>query len=406
MAFLPVPAVGLLISNRSLLKDQFTRSSLRILNRFSIRCSTQTPFNSSQKRLHSRTANYFRDANLSRHCKPTFPTNIDQLLQIVTHTDIFIPVWNDKLLISTPSNLSQSAVTHSPAKAVFWTPSHLESWLDRVRHDTLQPDFSPLLVALAHSASTPIEPSANYFAVDVSSSPIPPTSPDQSACSLRRALALLPTETQATLLAHANALISWHRSAIFCSRCGKPTTVTQSGTARTCLNDSCVTRNIYPRVMPSVLVLVLRNNGQQVLLGRKASWPTGRYSVLAGFAEIFESLEQTVAREVFEETAVRIDANTIIYHSSQPWPSQPHASLMSGFRAYVTEAAHAQIRIDRNELEDARWFEKTWLKEALESTAEDGPRVSIPGPMSLAYRLIHEWLQESVVVDGAILSKP
>lgn len=146
--------------------------------------------------------------------------------------------------------------------------------------------------------------------------------------------------------------------------------------------------------MPSVLVLVLRDGGREVLLGRKATWSAERYSVLAGFAEIFEGLEQTVAREVFEETGVVVDQSTIQYHSSQPWPSLPQASLMSGFRAYVTNARNAQITVDQNELEDARWFRKDWLLEHLEGNAAGGPAISIPGHTSLSRRLIMEWLHE------------
>lgn len=406
MAFLAAPTLPLLKPCSSAFNYQFTRSSRHTFNCLSICCSAQTPLTPPQKRYYPRTTNYFRDSNLSRPCKPTFPTNIDQLLQTVAQTDRFIPVWNDKLVVSTSHNPSHSASTDVPVEAVFWTPSHLKSWVHQIRHNNSQPHFSPLSVALVYTTPTQLEPPTNYFAVDLSTSPThPPMSSDQFLQPLRRALAIIQDETHATILAHAHALISWHHSAVFCSRCGKPTVVTQSGTARACPNDACITKNIYPRVMPSVLVLVLRNNGREVLLGRKASWAQGRYSVLAGFAEIFESLEQTVVREVFEETGVRVDPSTIIYHSSQPWPSQPHASLMSGFRAHVTKPAHSQILVDTNELEDAGWFDKTWLKRALKSPAAEGPRFSIPGPMSLAHRLIHEWLQESVIEDGAVLPK-
>lgn len=404
MAFLTMPALSPITPCCSKFSYQFTRSSPHFLNYLSKCCSAQTPLTPPQKRYYPRTTNYFRGTNLSRPCKPTFSVNIDRLLQTVAHTDRFIPVWNDKVVVATSHNSSHSAATDISVEAVFWTPSHLKSWVSKIRHNNLQPHFSPLSVALVHTASTPSAPLTNYFAVDVSSSPTPPTSSNQSVQSLRRALALIQDETHATLLAHANALISWHHSAVFCSRCGKPTAVTQSGMARACTNDTCLTKNIYPRIMPSILVLVLRNNGHEVLLGRKASWTQGRYSVLAGFAEIFESLEQTVVREVFEETGVSVDPTTIVYHSSQPWPSQPHASLLSGFRAHVTRPTHSQILVDRNELEDARWFKKTWLRAALESPAEEGPRFSIPGPTSLAHRLIHEWLHESVIGDGTVLA--
>ena len=146
--------------------------------------------------------------------------------------------------------------------------------------------------------------------------------------------------------------------------------------------------------MPSVLVLVLRKGGREVLLGRQARWPEARYSVLAGFAEIFESLEQTVAREVREETGVVVDPLSVRYHSSQPWPSAPQASLMSGFRAYVTGDEQARVTVDQTELQDARWFKKEWLREQLVAEPAGGAQISIPGHTSLARRLIMEWLEE------------
>eukprot|EP00177_Eucheuma_denticulatum_P004759 GFKZ01008650.1.p1 GENE.GFKZ01008650.1~~GFKZ01008650.1.p1 ORF type:complete len:394 (-),score=30.76 GFKZ01008650.1:959-2140(-) len=392
MAFLPAPRLAVsrpfsILSNYRRLHSTNPRHSS------STSCSAQTP-TTPPASYRPRTSNFFNDAALSRPFKPSFPTNIDQLLKLVSPADRFIPIWNDRALLET------SPPSIHP---VFWTPSHLSSWLQETRRQ-LTPEFSPLLVSLAHTPPTQAPPVTNYFAIDVSSSCSPPLSSHQSTVPLRKALPLVQSETHATLLAHANALISWHHSAAFCSRCGKRTAIAKAGMARVCNNSLCRAANIYPRVMPSVMVLVLRRNGQQVLLGRKASWAPGRYSVLAGYAEIFESLEQTVAREVWEETGVHVDSHSIVYHSSQPWPSKPHASLMSAFRAYVTRDEHAEINVDEDELEDARWFEKASLRKALLSTASNGTGVSIPGPTSLANRLIWEWLNENVDDDKGGLS--
>lgn len=333
------------------------------------------------------------NTTLSRIPPTAFANDIDELLQSVSEADRFIPIWKDKPLIASTSDSTDIRSLNIPTvSAVLWTPARLKSWLEQTRHNA-EPPSSPLTVNLAQSNTHSTR--TNYFAVDVSHSETAPTSENQAAHSFRTILSVLETETEAALIAHAKALISWHHSASYCSRCGQRTNVTQGGAARACPNSSCETRNIYPRVMPSVLVLVLRDGGSEVLLGRKASWPAARYSVLAGFTEIFESLEQTVAREVFEESGVRVDESTIEYHSSQPWPSQPHASLMSGFRAYVTSARDAQITVDRNELEDARWFRKDWLLENLNSDSPDGAAISIPGRTSLARRLIMEWLGEA-----------
>lgn len=393
MAFLPVPRFAVsrpfsILSNYRRLHSANPRFAS------STYCSAQTPTPPSTS-YRPRTSNFFSAAALCRPFKPSFPTDVDQLLELVSPADRFIPIWNDRALLQTSA---------SSVHPVFWTPSHLSSWLQETRRQ-LTSDFSPLLVSLAHTPPTQTPPVTNYFAIDVSPSCSPPLSSHQSTVPLRKALPLVQSETHATLLAHANALISWHHSAVFCSRCGKPTAIAKAGTARVCNNPLCPTANIYPRVMPSVMVLVLRRNGQQVLLGRKASWAPGRYSVLAGYAEIFESLEQTVAREVWEETGVSVDPQSIVYHSSQPWPSKPHASLMSAFRAYVTREEHAEITVDEHELEDARWFEKAWLRKALLSTSSNGTAaVSIPGPTSLANRLIWEWLNENVDDDKGGLS--
>src|SRR5215469_3370506 len=104
------------------------------------------------------------------------------------------------------------------------------------------------------------------------------------------------------------------------------------------------------------------------------------HSTLAGFVEPGESFEEAVARELLEETGVRVGA--VRYHSSQPWPFP--ASIMIGFYA---EAADTALTVNRAELEDARWFSRA---ELLASPEDETFR--LPRHDSIARRLIESWL--------------
>ena len=146
---------------------------------------------------------------------------------------------------------------------------------------------------------------------------------------------------------------------------------------RRCTDPGCATMH-FPRTDPAVIMLVAK--GERCLLGRKAEWAPGRYSTLAGFVEPGESLEDAVAREVREETAIEVAA--VHYHSSQPWPFP--ANIMLGFYA---EAASTAITVDYGELEDARWFDRDWLR-----THQDGDEFRLPRRDSIARRLIEDWL--------------
>ena len=120
---------------------------------------------------------------------------------------------------------------------------------------------------------------------------------------------------------------------------------------RRCTDPACDTMH-FPRTDPAVIMLV--TDGERALMGRNKNFVPGMYSTLAGFVEPGESLEDAVAREVREETAIEVGA--VHYHSSQPWPFP--ANIMLGFYA---EATTTEITVDYGELEDARWFERDWL---------------------------------------------
>ncbi len=212
---------------------------------------------------------------------------------------------------------------------------------------------------------------AHLFAYEIESTAAPEIRAGARFEDLRWIASRLP-EDEAGLLAYASAMISWRRRHRYCGNCGSNTRPAKGGHVLICSDSSCGIEH-FPRLDPAIIVLV--SDGERALLGRQASWPAGRYSTIAGFVEPGESLEDAVAREVAEETG--IDVGQIQYFSSQPWPFP--SSLMLGF----TAQAHTQeIRLNDQELEDARWFSRAELA--------DGTLRLPPNP-SISYRLIEYW---------------
>ncbi len=215
------------------------------------------------------------------------------------------------------------------------------------------------------------------FAVDASEAEDPHTLVPAAAGSFRD---LRPTTgvlaaPEAAVLAGARALLHWQSRHRFCGVCGGPCRVEQGGHVLRC--SQCGTEH-FPRTDPAVIMLVHR--GDSALLGHSAHFPAPTmYSTLAGFVEPGESLEEAVAREVFEETGVRV--RHVRYHSSQPWPFP--ASLMLGFYAEATDAA---LAVDRAELEDARWFSSAEIRNP------EAGGFTLPRPDSIARRLIEDWV--------------
>lgn len=183
-------------------------------------------------------------------------------------------------------------------------------------------------------------------------------------------------QREGSLLAYARAVVTWSRGHRFCGTCGSPTRPGQGGHVRSCASEACGTEN-FPRTDPAIIVLV--TDGDRCLLGRKDIWPEGVYSTLAGFVEPGESLSEAVVREVREESGIEV--GSIRYRSSQPWPFP--ASLMLGFRA---ERVGGELSVARQELVDARWFERADFARR----REIGLR--LPGRVSISRRLIEDWL--------------
>jgi NAD+ diphosphatase len=211
----------------------------------------------------------------------------------------------------------------------------------------------------------------HFFTYEIESVEPPSLAPGTRFEDLRLVAWALPMD-EAGLLGYARAIISWRRRHRFCGTCGAKTVSAKSGHVLVCSDPSCRNEQ-FPRIDPAIIVLV--SDGERALLGRQASWPIGRYSTIAGFVEPGESLEDAVAREVFEETGIEVEQ--IEYHSSQPWPFP--ASLMLGFTARATTS---EVHLRDQELEDARWFTRAEI--------ESGG-VLLPPKQSISFRLIEDW---------------
>ena len=182
----------------------------------------------------------------------------------------------------------------------------------------------------------------------------------------------------------AKALVDWHARHRFCARCGAPTELAKGGWQRNCTAEACKTEH-FPRVDPVTIMLVELAGAAEptVLLGRQPMFPPGNYSALAGFVEPGETIEEAVAREIEEEAGVR--ARDVTYIASQPWPFV--SNLMIGCHAWADDAA---LTIDRNELDDARWFTRSEVVRALSGEPESA--LKLPPPLAIAHQLLRWWV--------------
>ena len=204
------------------------------------------------------------------------------------------------------------------------------------------------------------------------------------------------TAFEATVFAQARAVLHWHARHRHCGACGGDMEFIRAGWLGRC--RQCGDAH-YPRTDQAIIAAV--TDGQRLLLGRQRSWPARRWSVLAGFVEPGESLEQTVAREVLEESGVRV--RSARYLASQPWPFP--GALMLGFIA----EAEPDTPVVGDELEDACWFDAEAVRAGLardwdepvsgrdvseqDASGRDAPdRIVLSSPISIARWLVEQWL--------------
>ncbi|ACV27408.1 NAD(+) diphosphatase [Kangiella koreensis] len=196
--------------------------------------------------------------------------------------------------------------------------------------------------------------------------------------SLKGLRELIPVLSEAdSFLANvAIGIEHWHNTHQYCGFCGHATYSTLAGFVRQCSNPECAKEH-YPRTDAAVICAITYQD--KILLVRQAQWPENRYSVIAGFVEPGESLEQAVAREANEEAGLTV--TNIQYFGSQPWPFPQ--SLMTGFTA---EATHPSIELKDDELEHASWFTRSQINELV-----DTGQLILPYQYSISRTLIEHW---------------
>jgi NAD+ diphosphatase len=186
------------------------------------------------------------------------------------------------------------------------------------------------------------------------------------------------------LAVHAQGLANWHSKHPRCSLCGGPTVVVLAGAVRRCPADQS---EHYPRTDSAIIVLI-KNDKDQILLGRQKVWPKYRFSTFAGFVEPGESFEHCVIREVREEAGVEL--TKINYLGSQPWPFP--ASLMIAFEAITNTPELA--RPDGDEIEEIRWFSREEMKSAILDKS-----LILPFEISVARQMINAWYGDGADKD-------
>lgn len=226
-----------------------------------------------------------------------------------------------------------------------------------------------------------------YFAMSAPREEFPP--PEDTEYQDLRVLGGLLTANQASMLAFARAITTWHRKHRFCPNCGEATHAVEAGHARLCTGESCGKQH-FPKVEPAIIVLITR--GDLCLLGRQSSWRPRGYSTIAGFVEPGESLEDAVIREAHEETGV--DVTDVRYFASQPWPFP--SALMLGFFA---ETRTKEVTLHDEELEEALWVSREDIRSG---------KILISPPVSIAYALIRDWFnrEEGADLDREVPASP
>lgn len=259
-----------------------------------------------------------------------------------------------------------------------WRLRHLVRAADNPVVGSLDPVAQAELIARADTVILlGVDGEVAHFALDVSGLDEPAATALGDFQELRGIGPLLP-QRDGALLAYARGLAYWHQRHRFCGVCGSPTEPKAAGHQRQCINRDCATVQ-FPRTDPAVIMRV--TCGNRILMARQAMWAPGMHSVLAGFVEPGESLEDAVAREVFEEVGLRV--HNIRYFGSQPWPFP--ASLMLGFTA---ESDSTAFDLHDGEIESAQWMTRMDLLNSPENESFRLPRAD-----SISRKLIEDWVR-------------
>jgi NAD+ diphosphatase len=189
---------------------------------------------------------------------------------------------------------------------------------------------------------------------------------------------LAPAEL--ALFGGARSIADWHARHRFCAQCGGGTEIAKGGWQRSC--PSCKAQH-FPRVDPVAIMLVEHDGA--LLMGRGRGWPERSYSALAGFIEPGECVEEAVLREVWEEVGVRV--RDVSYIASQPWPFP--SQLMIGCHGFADSRA---LDIDETEIEDARWFTRAEVEDAM-ANGKDAQSFVPPPRTAIAHYLLQHWLE-------------
>jgi len=200
---------------------------------------------------------------------------------------------------------------------------------------------------------------------------------------------------ESSIIAQARSIFCWIDRHKFCASCGEQNELGDSGFKLECKNAECKSNNKslnkivpsnihYPRVDPVVIMLIVNPAKTHLLLGRKKQFPKNMFSCLAGFIEAGESIEEAVRRESYEESGIYTD--NVVYHSSQPWPFP--STLMIGCLAYATST---EIKIDNQEIEEARWFSLDEVDLIVKGQHPD--KITIPSERTIANQLITYWIK-------------
>lgn len=212
--------------------------------------------------------------------------------------------------------------------------------------------------------------------------PVPETGSNDPAMPRAWQVMQLLRPEELAIYGGAKSLVDWHARHKFCANCGAPTKLAKGGWQRDCGN--CGAQH-FPRTDPVTIMLV--EHEDKLLLGRQPRFPPKIYSALAGFVEPGETIEEAVAREVWEEAGVRV--SDVRYLASQPWPFP--SQMMIGC---TSVAESAELTIDKTELDDARWFTRAELEDARNAGPGGNELLIFPQRFAIAHLIVNWWLDK------------